>query len=180
MNLTKLALSTALKEVMLIIPFDKITIHDVTEKAGVSRNTFYYHFYDINELLEWTYAHEIVIDLEAFRQLDNWKEGLMKVLNYTEENKKFCLNTFNSLSRDRLELFLYDITYDMLISITEKYCVSQKLTHEIADFYGRGIVAQVVHWLNTRLEEPKVDLINRIERVTRGVIQLIVSDNHNK
>ncbi len=34
---------------------EKITINDVTHQAGVSRNTFYYHFSDINELLEWTF-----------------------------------------------------------------------------------------------------------------------------
>jgi AcrR family transcriptional regulator len=60
MNLTKKALSQALKELMASIPFEKITINDVTQTAGVSRNTFYYHFSDINELLEWTFDNEIV------------------------------------------------------------------------------------------------------------------------
>lgn len=32
---------------------DKITINDITEKCGINRQTFYYHFHDIYELIEW-------------------------------------------------------------------------------------------------------------------------------
>lgn len=181
MNLTKKALSQSLKELMETIPFEKITINDVTHKAGVSRNTFYYHFSDINELLEWTFDNEIVRGLESYEAIDTWKKGLLSVLNYTEENRKFCLNTFHSINRDRLEIFLYNITYQMLISIMEQSYTEEKLAsqlkREIADFYGRAIVAQVIHWLTTRLEEPKDVLINRIESVTKGIIDLLVK-NH--
>ncbi|MEG0732088.1 MAG: TetR/AcrR family transcriptional regulator C-terminal domain-containing protein [Vagococcus sp.] len=181
MNLTKKALSQALKELMTHIPFEKITINDVTNTAGVSRNTFYYHFSDINELLEWTYDNEIVNGLETYEDLETWKDGLLSVLNYTEENRKFCLNTFHSINRDRLEIFLYDITYGMLVSIMDQSydetILKKDLKIQIADFYGRAIVSQVIHWLTTRLEEPKDQLIARVERVTKGTIELIIQ-NH--
>lgn len=181
MNLTKKALSQALKSLMASIPFEKITINDVTKEAGLSRNTFYYHFSDINELLEWTFDNEIVSGLESYEDLETWKDGLLSVLNYTEENRKFCLNTFHSINRDRLEIFLYNITYHMLISIMDQSydekILSKQLKIDIADFYGRGIVAQVTHWLTTRLEEPKDQLIERIEGVTKGTIELIIK-NH--
>lgn len=181
MNLTKKALSQALKSLMASLSFEKITINDITKEAGLSRNTFYYHFSDINELLEWTFDNEIVRGLESYEDLDTWKNGLLSVLNYTEENRKFCLNTFHSINRDRLEIFLYDITYHMLISIMDQSynekALEQTLKIDIADFYGRAIVAQVTHWLTTRLEEPKDELITRIEDVTKGTIELIIK-NH--
>lgn len=183
MNRTKLALSESLKSLMDTMLLDKITIQDVTTHANLSRNTFYYHFADINELLEWTYDNDIVNQLESFEDIKSWKQGLLNVLNYTENNRKFCLNTFHSLKRDQLETFLYQITYDMLIQImTDSYdsCVlDHHLKHEIADFYGRGIVAQVIHWLLTRLEEPKDQVIQRIERVTTGSIDLIINNQLN-
>ncbi len=180
MNLTKKALSQALKNLMTLLPFEKITINEVTKEAGVSRNTFYYHFSDINELLEWTFDNEVVKGLESYEAIDTWKDGLMIVLNYTEENRKFCLNTFHSINRDRLEIFLFNITYHMLISIIEQTydekILNQNLKREIADFYGRAIVAQVIHWLTTRLEEPKEQVITRIESVTKGIIELIITN----
>ncbi len=184
MNLTKKALSQALKEIMTHIPFEKITINDVTAEAGVSRNTFYYHFSDINELLAWTFDNEIVKGLENYEDLNTWNDGLLSVLNYTEENRKFCLNTFHSFNRDRLEIFLYNITYQMLVSImSQSYSekvLATELKEQIADFYGRGIVAQVIHWLTTRLDEPKDQLIARIERVTKGMFELIIQNQTQK
>lgn len=181
MNLTKKALSQALKTLMTSTPFEKITVNDVAHEAGVARNTFYYHFSDLNELLEWTFDNEIVNGLESYEDLNTWKEGLLSVLNYTEENRNFCLNTFHSINRDRLEIFLYNITYHMLVSIMnqsyDNQVLNSPLKNDIADFYGRAIVAQVTHWLTTRLEEPKDELIDRIESVTKGMMELIIK-NH--
>ena len=33
-------------------PFDKITVRDIVESANINRNTFYYYYSDIYELLE--------------------------------------------------------------------------------------------------------------------------------
>lgn len=175
---TKKALSLGLKELMKKVALDKIRVNQITEITGVSRNTFYYHFSDINELLSWTYDHEVVFSLESYTQLDSWQAGLMKVLDYTENNRGFCMNTFHSLSRDRLENFLYRITYDMLqtmmmIDLQEK--LDGNLRHEIADFYGRALVAQVIHWLLTNLRESKEGLVNRVERMTVGAIERVVT-----
>lgn len=176
---TKKALSQGLKELMRKVPLEKIRVSQITEVTGVSRNTFYYHFSDINGLLSWTYDHEVVFSLESCQQLDSWQDGLMKVLIYTEDNRAFCMNTFHSLSRDRLEHFLYRITYDMLLAIVEMAPYGNDLEaqqrHEIADFYGRGIVAQVIHWLLTNLREPKQALVDRVERMTVGAIERVIS-----
>ena len=52
-NITKTALEASLKKLLLKKPLDKITIRDLTEDCGISRMTFYYHFKDIYDLVEW-------------------------------------------------------------------------------------------------------------------------------
>ena len=52
-NTTKLALEVSLKELLRTKPIDRITINDLTEHCGISRMTFYYHFKDIYDLVEW-------------------------------------------------------------------------------------------------------------------------------
>ena len=51
---TKRALETSLKNLLLKKPVYKITINDITEDCGVNRATFYYHFKDIYDLIEWS------------------------------------------------------------------------------------------------------------------------------
>lgn len=48
---TKRALAAALKELMAQKPIDKVTIHDLTERCGIRRQNFYYHFQDVYDLL---------------------------------------------------------------------------------------------------------------------------------
>ena len=43
-NTTKMAISYALKEIVLEKPLNKITIQDIASRCGINRQTFYYHF----------------------------------------------------------------------------------------------------------------------------------------
>ena len=52
-NLTKIALSNALKELLAHKSLEKITVTELTRACGLNRMTFYYHFQDIYELAEW-------------------------------------------------------------------------------------------------------------------------------
>ena len=46
-------LAESFKELVYKRPIEKITIKEITDKAGVIRPTFYNHFQDKYELLEW-------------------------------------------------------------------------------------------------------------------------------
>lgn len=59
-NLTKRALASALKELMKEEPFAKISIGDICAKCHMNRNSFYYHFKDKYELVNWIFDTEFV------------------------------------------------------------------------------------------------------------------------
>lgn len=50
-DLTKRALSEALSEQLKEKPFEQITVTDIARKAGLNRQTFYYHFRDLYDLI---------------------------------------------------------------------------------------------------------------------------------
>ena len=52
-QVTKRALEASLKHLLLQKPLNKITINDIAEDCGINRMTFYYHFKDIYDLVEW-------------------------------------------------------------------------------------------------------------------------------
>ena len=55
---TKEALGNALKKMLAIKPIDKITVKDLVEECGVNRQTFYYHFDDVYDLMEWVFEED--------------------------------------------------------------------------------------------------------------------------
>ena len=62
---TKRALEASLKKLLLQKPLSKITVSDLTEDCGVSRMTFYYHFKDIYDLVEWSCVEDAARVLEG-------------------------------------------------------------------------------------------------------------------
>ena len=58
-ELTKKALAVSLKKLLSKKELSKITISNITDECGVNRQTFYYHFKDIYDLLEWIYKNEV-------------------------------------------------------------------------------------------------------------------------
>ena len=59
-NAVDTLLAESFKELTLKQPIEKITIKEITDKAGVIRPTFYNHFQDKYELLEWIIMSQII------------------------------------------------------------------------------------------------------------------------
>ena len=55
---TKKLLADGLKELLEKKTLDKITVKELVATCGVNRQTFYYNFQDIYELLEWIFVEE--------------------------------------------------------------------------------------------------------------------------
>ncbi|MFD1417273.1 TetR/AcrR family transcriptional regulator [Companilactobacillus keshanensis] len=177
---TKEILAQTLKNLMIKIPVDKITINILTNEAKVARNTFYYHFDDIKSILEWIYAREIVVQLAAYQRQSNWTDGFKTLLGYIYDNRKFCLNTFRSTNRSFLEHFLYRLAFDMVSGVVmdlEPDC-DANLRDEISNFYGRALTSQVIQWLVTDMKESEYEFVERMDRMLGGTIEAVVKRNY--
>lgn len=180
--ITKKALADSLKKLMEIHPVNKITIKMITDDCGVTRHTFYNHFRDVYELLGWIFENEIIEDLEKCHNISDWKNGVLAVLMYTLDNKVICLNTFRSLGREHLEMFLYKTFYRVLQGviedITKNMSVSDDIKKETAAFFSYGISGQFLSWLNNGLKESPNDIADRIEKLLEGTVLGIMQKNN--
>jgi len=59
-NITKKALSSALKELIQEKPFEKISVADICQKCNLNRQSFYYHFKDKYDLVNWVFDTEFI------------------------------------------------------------------------------------------------------------------------
>ena len=104
-ELTKHALAAALKELMAQRPIDKITIRDLTERCGIRRQNFYYHFEDVYDLLRWMFEEEALVLLKQHEGMLLWQEGILQLFHYIEENRAVCLCALKSVGREHLKRF---------------------------------------------------------------------------
>ena len=119
-EITKRAFASSLKKMLAKKPLEKIRIIDITEYCGVNRQTFYYHFKDIYDLLEWVYTNEATKALGEKKTYETWQQGFKQIFQYIVNNKEFVLTTFNSVSREYLERYLYNEVYLLLIGVVEE------------------------------------------------------------
>lgn len=170
--LTKNALAHSLKNLMKQLPLNKITVKHLVDDCGLNRQTFYYHFQDIFELLGWIYQTEAVERISNYRSYDTWSDGFHKIFTYIEDNKMFCNNTLNSLARDHLDDYLYSVTNDLIMGvINELSCdmnVSCKDKDFIANFYTLAFTGLVVQWMKNGMKEEPTYIIDHLNVLIEG------------
>lgn len=169
---TKQALAKTLKQLMEHTPFEKITVKELVQACGVNRQTFYYHFKDIYELLGWIYTTETYGSLVECRSYGTWQQGLQQVLAYICVNSGFCLNTYHSLARDHLYRFLRSVTFELLLDVVNELArdtaVSMQDRKLIADFYTYGILGVLIDWMDGGLKEPPEVVVKKLARLLEG------------
>ena len=111
-ELTKRAIQESFKKLLSNQPLDKITVKNITDDCGVNRNTFYYHYSDIYQLLEEIFLTEAQKSVEKMEVGQSWEEGLKTGLCFVKENKKLIYHVYSSLHRETIERYLYSVSLD--------------------------------------------------------------------
>lgn len=188
---TKQALATALKELMTQKPIDKITIHELTERCGIRRQNFYYHFEDVYDLLRWMFQEEAVSLLQQHEGIQLWQEGLLQLFRYIEENKAVCLCTLNSVGRRHLKRFfdadLYAIIQQTITQIgTEIGIPNEIITEEdmelLSHFYVTLLAGIIENWLRGEIDCTPEELINFSDKMLQDQMrgaQIRLKENSN-
>lgn len=77
---TKVELANAFKELSKKKPMNKITVNDLIKYCQLNRNTFYYHFEDIHDLINWMFNEEVKKIIDNFDK-SNYENFLNSVLD---------------------------------------------------------------------------------------------------
>ena len=173
-EITKKALAASLKGLLGQKTLDKITVTDIAEDCGVNRQTFYYHFKDIYDLTEWIFLSDASAVIGGKKTYATWQQGFLQVFAYVQGNKPLVLNVYHSLSRDQVERFLYDVTYDLLAGVVEEQAAGMSVREEdkrfIADFYKFAFVGLMLDWIRRGMKDAPDAMIGRLSVLIQGDI----------
>lgn len=177
-NTTKRMLSMSLKKLLSKTTLDNITIQDITDDAEVSRKTFYYHFQDIYDLLDWTLQEDARHLVANKINLDNWEESIAALFVYMQENRMLVLNAFHSIERDTLEKEVFKLLSPLLHRLFSAQEGFDQLIEDDQDFivsvYGLGITGLFLRWIGANMMTPPEPMIRQLYRLMGGSLQGIV------
>ena len=171
-QITKKAIEASLKNLLLKKPFDKITINDIAEDCGISRMTFYYHFKDIYDLVEWACEEDVKKILEDKDDYKTWTQGFLNLFEEVLKNKPFILNVYRSVGREQVENYLYKIVYDLLLNVIEEKAQGMTVRDEdkefVADFYKYAFVGLMLDWVKNGMKEDPHKIVKKVEFLLSG------------
>ena len=175
---TKKALADALKKMMAIKPIDKITVNDLVETCGVSRQTFYYHFNDVYDLLEWVFEEDANANLPREVVYDNWKRDVTLWFKYLHDNSAFALNVYNSNSRLYMLRYIKDRLYACIRSFSDIVAEGREIDRAdfefIVEFYSNIVVGLISQWMDQGMQLPKEITTDKVLRVLDNSIENIM------
>ncbi len=142
---------------------DKITVKDIIETAEVNRNTFYYYFQDIYDLLNQIFEEES----EKFRSESDpdgaFHEEYIRLAKFFHDQKEAIIHIYNSKSRDVLQRYLESVTGLFVSSYVDKAAegtaLSRKGKEFITYFYIYAIIGATMRWVESQMKDIKEDLI---------------------
>lgn len=162
-TVTKKVIADGLKSLMEKKPFEKITITDITSLCGFNRQTFYYHFQDKYELINWIFYNEVITPLIDRLTFENWSEKILQMLNTIKSNSKFYSNALNTEYGNEFRDYLFSITTrvfnGIIDTITEDYFLEKADKKFLSEFYAYGVAGTIIKWVTTGMKESPENIV---------------------
>ena len=156
---------------------DKITVKDICERCEINRNTFYYYFGDIYEVLEAMIEFETEQSLEEDAQASFYEELLQKyhlVLNY----KKAISHLYDSKNRELVSNYFYIITENFIRKHIRKEAEGMNVPEEeikfIIDFYSNSLIGMMLRWIREKMPEKKDHLIRQWSISYQATVKILL------
>lgn len=171
-QITKRALEQSLKNLLLKKPLTKITINDIAEDCGINRMTFYYHFKDIYDLVEWCCIEDARKALDEKRTYDTWQQGFIQLFEAVRENKPFIMNVYHCVDREQVEKYVNPLVDDLLMGVIEERSAGMSVREEdmqfIAKVYSYSFVGLMLDWIRDDMRDDSEELVKKFAMVIQG------------
>ncbi len=163
-NAIDILLAESLKEIATKHPIEKITIKEITDKAGVIRPTFYNHFQDKFELLEWILKKDLLEPVHPLIQNGMISEAMVLLFSNIEKERAFYTRaiklegpvSFQSIAQKCVQEELAGVFRDL--STGKKYIHSWLTPDLLASYYAQSMCFAVIEWIKMGMNIPPKEM----------------------
>lgn len=171
---TKRAIAYAFKDLLKEKAFNKITVNDIAKECDINRQTFYYHFQDIRDLVEWTCLDEVDSILKKKDECERWEDKFLLIFEIMKDEKVFVKNIYHSVSseilRNNLYRLVYPIIYDEIVEKSKGKNLREEDKKFITDFYKYAFVSIVLNWIDNGMNENPEEIVSKVSDLVTGTI----------
>ena len=156
-------LAEGFKELVLKRPIEKITIKEITDKAGVIRPTFYNHFQDKYELLEWIIRTELIEPMRPLLESGRSDQALFFVFSGILEEKEFYLRARRLEGQNSFESILCSCIQEALTEVLRRNPSVEGLPEVLpmsllSLYFAKAMGFMILSWIDGGMKSPPEDM----------------------
>ncbi|MCR5272767.1 MAG: TetR/AcrR family transcriptional regulator C-terminal domain-containing protein [Lachnospiraceae bacterium] len=158
-------LAKSIKELAAGKSIDKIRIKDITDKAEVIRPTFYNHFQDKYELIEWIMEHELIEPIKPLLDNGMIDAAIMLLLKNIENDKAFYTAVSNMEGQDTFETIATRLVANVLEEIIDDDTQEISKAHPwltkkmIAQYFSKTMCFVVKIWIDSGMPIDSAEMV---------------------
>lgn len=158
-------------------PLHKITVTDVVTACEINRNTFYYYYADLYDIISEIFQTEFQKVINDYSDTNSWEESLLQALNFAVKNKKAVYHIYNSIQKEKLEKYLFDVSGNAIRRYVDKIMnsldihASHKDINIIILFYQYALTEMLINWISSGMSVEQENIIRRSGQLFSGNIE---------
>ena len=146
-------------------PLQKVIVQMITDNCGLTRQTFYNHFIDKYDVVNWMFRKVVNDAATAVRPDTPWETVLGDMLASIRQHRKFYINALNDNSQNSLGIFMREYTRTAYDRELQRRISKEELDDELAfstSFNSYGAVGVISEWMSGGMNEDPYRLAIRI------------------
>lgn len=145
-NRTKRAFAAALKEQMTRTPFARIGVTDLCEGCGMNRKSFYYHFKDKYDLVNWIFDTEFITVMNKEGYTIGW-DSLELLSDYFYKNRIFYRKALDVTGQNSFSDHFHDLMFSAISVHLQEIMDMQAMSTFQVNFFTDAVVQAFQRWI---------------------------------
>ena len=178
-SFTEKAIKESFLRLLMERPLAQITVKDIVSDCGVNRNTFYYHFEDIPELLEEIITEDFEALIREYPTVEKIEDCLDAMIERALLKRQAVLHIYNSVNREIYEQYLWKVC-DYVADTYVTTIVNDRKIREsdlavIKEYLASLCFGGVSGWLRKGMHEEIRAMLDRICEIKKGMVEEMLS-----
>lgn len=165
-------------------PLNQITVRDIVDDCGINRNTFYYYFQDIPNLLETIVNEDAQRIIREYPAIDSIEECLNVMIGFALENRKAVMHIYHSVNWDTYECYLWKICEHTVTIYVDGILKDRNVSMEdrqlIVDYLKCVGFGLVMGWLKDGMRDGIQSRLHRICELRQGDLMHMIDQCEKK
>ena len=176
---TKDKIADTLMRLLANKSLDKITVKLLVSEFGISRQSFYYYFQDIPQLVETIINEDANRVIQEHPSIESVEDCLNAAIRFALENRKAVLHIYHSINRDIYEQYQWRVCEHAVTTYVDGILAGRTVAEPdrklMIDYLKCMCFGFVVGWMETGMQEGIQSRFHRICELKRGDLDAMIT-----